>query len=560
MKSILLIISLIAVLGQSCSTSPKEQLPDSKDPETTLYLYTLKGSETQATYDESVAVACIQGILNREGARLYVLSKTYTRPAYWLSKFADSGDGWLANKQQVEINSLDDLFVMAKEKLKGVIIWDTSVPATLNLATTLAGLEDGIVLSPELADRYLKSWNVPVIKDFRGMFTGAQTGSAKNDAYRWAIKEYIESGKCNPHWLCLYEDSYMTRDKGDVSYVTTRDWAVYNRAFVYDLSPWGDEAPLDDRAQTLGTDLQTYKLMLQAVLNRTNGTQMTEVAGFFSFAKYSNIPGYPSKHEPVPTEWETVFVISPYNCYQNTVASSCYNQSVHSQAPDRELTQGRPPLREPEAGKTYLCILMADYDSATPLYDFMPNHWDNASRGDIPLLWGINPNLYETYPDIIQHLYRTKTANDFFAADASAAGYMNPNRIDESYFPLFIRHNKKFYEKLDMSLSPMVLDWDEPTDAVKDAFTQFSPDGFATIVMDLHGTGGKLPQPHVWKGMPVMELINNACNFSNATEIAGLMSAAISKPEGTKPAYHFFRIVWTNPKNIIDTIDKLKQL
>jgi hypothetical protein len=543
---------------QSCNANSKDS-SGATQTEKMIYLYTLNGSETQASYDEAMAVACIQGIVNREGPRLYVLSKTYTRPVYWLNKFANPG-GWMEGKERVDVKSFEELYTLTKDKLKGAIIWDPAVPATLNLATTLAGLEDGIVLSPEWADSYLKSWNLPVIKDFRGMFTGAETGSAKNDAYRWAIREYITSGKCNPHWLCLYEDSYMSRSHGEVRYVTTRDWAVYNRAFVYDLSPWGDETPLDDSGQVLGTDIQTYKLMLEAVLNRTHGTQMTEIAGFFSFAKYSNIAGYPSKHDPVPTEWETVYLISPYNCYQNTVADNCYNQSVHSQAPDKVLTQGRPQLREPKAGKTYLCILMADYDSATPLYDFIPNNWDNASRGKIPLLWGINPNLYETYPDIIQHLYRTKTANDFFAADASAAGYMNPNRIDKSHLPLFISHNKKFYEKLDMSLSPMVLDWDEPTDVVKDAFTQFSPDGFATIVIDFHNTGGKLPQPHVWKGMPVMELINNACNFSNATETAGLMSSVISNPQGTKPAYHFFRIVWTNPQNIIDAIDKLKQL
>ena len=58
---------------------------------------------------------------------------------------------------------------------------------------------------------------------------------------------------------------------------------VYNRAFVYDLSPWGDEAPLDDQGQVLGTDLQTYKLMLDANMKQTKGEQMTEVTGFFSF-------------------------------------------------------------------------------------------------------------------------------------------------------------------------------------------------------------------------------------------------------------------------------------
>ncbi|MGK6352194.1 GxGYxYP domain-containing protein [Parapedobacter sp. DT-150] len=524
-----------------------------------LYTYTLNGDTTADAYDEAVMVACIQGIMNRDTTQLYLLSDAHERPAYWLDTLSASGR-WLESKERTAIATLEELVALAGKRIKGVIIWDPEVPASLNVATTLAGLEDGIVMSPKQADLYLDRWELPVIKDFRGMFTGQETGSKKNDAYRWAIREFLETGRCDPHWLCLYEDAYMTREKGDISYVVTRDWPVRNKSFVYDLSPWGDEKPLDDPDQRLGADLETYKLMLEAVLKLTKGEQMTEVAGFFSFPKYSNIPGYESKHDPVPTEWETVYLISPYNCYQNTVAHLCFNQSVHAQAPVRELRQGRPELKDPEAGKTYLCILMADYDSATPLYDFLPKHWNDSARGDIPLAWGINPNLIETYPDIIQYFYNTKSLNDFFTADASAAGYMNPNRIDSAYLPLFIDHNKRFYNRLDMSLSPMVLDWDEPTAAVKDAFTQFSPDGFATIVIDMHNNGGKAPEPHVWMDMPVMELLNNACNFSTPPQTARELSAAIPGAADQKPAYYFFRIVWTSPGQVIAALDELKKL
>ena len=69
-----------------------------------------------------------------------------------------------------------------------------------------------------------------------------------------------------------------------------------------------------------------------------------------------------------------------------------------------------------------------------------------------------------------------------------------------------------------MSIAPMVLDQDQPTADVKDAFAQFAPDGFATIVDDMHHTGGHLPAPQVWKGMPVMELINETCNSGEKPE------------------------------------------
>ena len=198
---------------------------------------------------------------------------------------------------------------------------------------------------------------------------------------------------------------------------------------------------------------------------------------------------------------------------------------------------------------------MADYDSATPLYDFLPKHWDDPGRGKIPLAWGINPNLIETYPDIIAHLYATASENDFFTSDASAAGYFNPNRIEPQHLPLFVKHNKYFFDATDMTIAPMVLDWDEPSAAVKNAFAKFSPNGFATIVMDMHGTGGKTPKPQVWEGMPVTELINNTCNFSSPKQTADAMFGAIKDRGSAIPGFYFFRIVWTPPSKIIESLD-----
>jgi len=339
----------------------------------------------------------------------------------------------------------------------------------------------------------------------------------------------------------------------------TRDWAVKNRAFVFDLSPWGDEKPLDDPDQRLGLDLETYRLVLAETLRQSAGRCMTELTGFVAFSKYSHMPDHPSAHEPVPTEWETVWLMSPYNCYQNTISSDCFNQSLHSQAPRRPLEQRRAAKPVQLENKAYLCVLMADYDSATPLYEFLPNHWHNAARGQIPLAWGINPNLLETYPDLIAYFYSTASPADTFTSDASAAGYMNPNRIRPEHLPLFVQHNQRFFREADMTLAPMVLDWDQPSPAVKDAFRQFAPDGFATIVMDLHGTGGKLPEPHVWKRMPVLELINNACNFAGAEPTADILSRAIADRGNRTPGFYLFRIVWVNPTNIAETLAALRR-
>jgi GxGYxY sequence motif in domain of unknown function N-terminal/GxGYxYP putative glycoside hydrolase C-terminal domain len=431
-----------------------EQVTQSSKP---LYTFTLAHDGTQASYDEALAVASLQGIINRQSPELYLLSRRNTRPQFWLDLLAKDGR-WLQGRERQPLSDLDALIKLAGDRLKGAVIWDPAVPASANVATTIAGVDDAVVLSPQLADRSLAHWRLPVLKDLRGQFTGAETGSKKNDAYRWAIREYLAKGSCSSHLLCLFEDSYSTRAHGDIGYVLTRDWAVKNRTFVFDLSPWTDEKPLDDPDQRLGLDLETYRMVLAVTLTHSAGQHMTELTGFFAFAKYSNMPGHRSVHEPVPTEWETVWLISPYNCYQNTISSDCFNQSLHSQAPRHPLKQHRSAKTMPLEDKAYLCILMADYDSATPLYEFLPNHWQNAARGSLPLAWGINPNLLETYPDLIAYFYSTASSADTFTSDASSAGYMNPNRVRKEHLPLFVVHNQRFFREADMSLAPMVLD------------------------------------------------------------------------------------------------------
>lgn len=550
-------LGLIGQLNQGFAAA-NDAAPKPTKPNQPLYTYTLAQDGTPESYDEAMAVACLQGIINRKAPEVYVLSRKNTRPQFWLDVLAKNGR-WLEGRERKPLTNLNALVKLAGKRLKGAVIWDPAVPASVNVATTIAGVQDGVVLSPEFADRYLSQWRLPVLKDLRGLFTGSKTGSKKNDAYRWAIKEYLAKGRCSAHLLCLFEDSFTTRARGDAGYVLTRDWAVKNRAFVFDLSPWGDEKPLDDPEQRLGLDLETYKLMLGETLRHSAGRQMTELTGFFAFSKYANMPDHKSVHEPVPTEWESVWLMSPYNCYQNTISSDCFNQSLHSQAPRQPLQQHRAAKKVPLENKTYICILMADYDSATPLYEFMPNHWHNADRGKIPLAWGINPNLLETYPDLIAYFYSTATAADTFTADASAAGYMNPNRVRKEYLPLFVKHNQRFFREADMTLAPMVLDWDQPSPDVKDAFRKFAPNGLATIVMDLHGTGGKMPEPHVWKGMPVMELLNHTCNFTSAEQTANAMAHVIKERGSKEPGFYFFRIVWVNPKNILETVATLRR-
>ena len=110
-----------------------------------------------------------------------------------------------------------------------------------------------------------------------------------------------------------------------------------------------------------------------------------------------------------------------------------------------------------------------------------------------------------------------------------------------------------------MTVAPMVLDWDQPTEAVKDAFTQFAPGGFATIVLDMHNEGGAVPKPHLWKGMPVTELLNHTCNFTSPKQTSDSMYSAMESQGLSQPAFYFYRIVWVSPTSVLQSLDVFRE-
>jgi hypothetical protein len=124
-----------------------------------IYTYKLSDCRTQFSYDEAMMVACLQGIINRDAARAYITSERNNRPQAWFNLFSSRGE-WLHGKPVKALSDLEDLVDLAKEHLKGVVIWDPEVPATVNVATTIAGIKDGVVLNPELAEEYLARWNL----------------------------------------------------------------------------------------------------------------------------------------------------------------------------------------------------------------------------------------------------------------------------------------------------------------------------------------------------------------------------------------------------------------
>ncbi|MBO0794211.1 MAG: hypothetical protein J2P36_25135, partial [Ktedonobacteraceae bacterium] len=130
---------------------------------------------TNAPGDVSQMFVTLAGIVNRQEPRIYTIEGQPDEGAYtWLND--------MNIPYTVHTNPWEVLGTYITE-VKGVIIYDPALLDTINIATTLAGLKDGMVVSPDLAQKLATtSYNLPMLDDLRGKFSSAL------DAYTWEFQ------------------------------------------------------------------------------------------------------------------------------------------------------------------------------------------------------------------------------------------------------------------------------------------------------------------------------------------------------------------------------------
>ena len=533
-----------------------------------MYTFDIGGSGSEK-YDTGLAAVTLQGLFNRySDTKLYITTKDVESTTNVLNIMSEDGR-WLENTERVAKKNLKALLEMSAQYIKSVIIWDLNVPATVNVATMMAGVEDGIVLTQAQYDKYKGTLpqDVEVIS-LVGKFDGSETGSAKNDAYRWAIREYLDRGLCSAHYMCSFEDAARSRERGELRYILPRDLAVEHKAFVFDLSPWENEVPRDDQGQRKGLDKETYLMILQSQKDLRSSDELTEICGFFPFWKYSdseNDETYTSRYKPTQVEWEFAYLFTPYGCYWNPVAEYATNVTFHESYPlQTPLQQNRPTeeiVLDRSEDNVYMLLIMGDYDSTGSLYTKMIKNWNSAGRGEIPLAWSYNPNMLQQYPDIIEYFYQTATENDYFVSNVGGAGWYNPSRVLEEDWPTVAAHHKKYFTMADMSVSPDIWDFCALSELSEYYVTQYATTGAGTLVSNQlgHGTGIKTT-PHKADNGSVIDEISNRFDREDPVKCAEEWAIDIAARSRIGNAtFMSCRCVWITPEYLVKCIEALQE-
>ncbi len=566
--------------------------------------YTLKfdasdQAQVAAAWDHCHAASTLQGNVNRKQPLLYfhyVNNGGINVDDYWLDKMSEPGQ-WLEQRGRKEIPDIISLIKEYRRFIKGAVVYDPNVPATSNLASTIAGVEDLIAIrydaSPDslYSKVILHGLKLPVIKrlinqDGSSLFTGKgtipstdipSTGSAKCDAYLWLKHNYIDSGKVDATYAGYYIDSYWMKNPTAANpnqhTLTNHDYFVAKRGFFFDLGSIGDEKPVDDIQQPMGTDLKTLQSLLLSAYHHGGKDKMIHIGGFTPWAyKYTDHGKAGGKHGGVHVEWEFGKIASAYNAYVDADAigyAAMANASffahypLQKEYPQKWVTHAELKQRGYLTddgkvnfdGRDFIIFYVGDYDSAAWVYQMMPSIWDNPDHGKIPMMWSISPVLDRRAGMALDYFRRTAGPLDHFAAADNGAGYLNPGMLQEprplsglpSGLDAWAAHCKHYYDKWDITITGFVIDGYAPglTKEGLDCYAKFSPNGIVPQ---------KIPPSLLHGDMPV---IRSDYDVNRGVEQS--VNTILARVRDRDLPFHWFRNILKSPTWYLQVSEGLKK-
>lgn len=394
---------VIAALG--CAGSDDEQAgpQTSSAPEDPMLVVDVEA----LPIEEQLTFAALQGIVNRERPNLYLVG---VRSAQDFD-VDPSAEEWLADVVDVphEVVSPDEALDRLLDRTEGMVVWDPEVPyESQNVATTIAGRDDVVPVSPEMAGRLTAEHGIEVAMDLRDL--GLDTDRAFTE---WAIAELDppEGGWAFPVWTGRERN-------GKPIQPGLRDWAVAHRAFVFDADPASEPGLLREVLDQFprGTDVYGY-LFFDTPLYKAVGLPVNEALGVGELTESGNWL--------IPT-------------------TDAVNMTVHMHG--RE--EPRPALWdddavEPDADTTYVSFVVSDGDALGYMQTLARSlQFDHLDEETIPIGISTSPRLAEVAPNIWNWYLDHLPDNARLVAGPSGSAYFFPSYAAEEDLDRFLEMSR----------------------------------------------------------------------------------------------------------------------
>lgn len=394
MRRILFLLTLASFLPAVCPAAAAAQ---------TGYVMRWDGDwRVAGALPEKVLLLSLQGLANRSAPRLYVV---HPRDFQW--EITEPLFDFYQRKHGVrftEIKTAAEALTRFVGAAKGYVVWDPAVPATMNVAFTIAGLEDALVVTAAQLP-LMEQHGLKPIDDLRGRYDGQTDARIYTDAVRryWA--------RCSRDAIML-----LGGHAGAVRQPAVGDWGVRQRMFFHDLS-----------ANLRHPEELALAKQLLSELNPG-----ATVFGWHSYAKDTEeqwttlLSGYGLKMEGLHNLPNLSF-----NCQFSFTPGFKFANS-HRVPLDARLTA---------EAKVYLSFVQSDSIGI--------GVWTKPGRGKLPFAWQVTMNWTKFSPAALEYFHESATPNDYFIGGLSGPGYMYPNHIPADRFPLLMKEARELMAVLD---------------------------------------------------------------------------------------------------------------
>jgi len=356
-----------------------------------LTIYDLRGASNEV----KLSAATMAGLINRPEPMVYQIITD--EDAFWLKELLGgipressptSGDG-----------VLEGMLISFRSSIQGMIIYDPNFIDSINIATTMAGQNNCIVVSPDQAADLQQPYNLPVHTDLRN-----QHWSSRSQAYDWA-RQNLLSGASSHAVAGL---NPMTAE--------LRSLLVANRIFVYWLDSSTAEQSLIEQIYKV---FQPEAVHLGWFIDEPSGVKLTSNAA---------LPVLATDLSTNLEVWSSVPATTP-------------------------IAQSYPggPVGSIDSSKVYVSFTISDGDNLQYIQRRMLDRWQDPVRGSFPLGWTISPVLSQAAPAMAAYYARTATAQDELLAGPSGAGYMYPSQWPQQQLPSFLQRTEQMMRSMNLT-------------------------------------------------------------------------------------------------------------
>lgn len=375
--------------------------------------------------EDKLLAMTLAGIVNRDAPRLY-LRNVYETWSYnqtdelWENEYKTNGA-----VQFTVITNTNALVQYFKSYIKGAITYDVTLGYSnfsgqsfrwqAEAAAMLGGLTDCI---PVPSTNTTIDINKPTTVDLPDYFNGQATirVSAKLElsTHTWNNATLTQEQRYFA-WLDWALDNLLPRCNTSKFYIREiTDWAVNQRMFQLNL------AGTEDLRFTSLSDEKAAKI--ERVMNYLKAKRSNEIFHVYGWMR----------PEPL-VQW-----ISAYGgSFHETLLS---NLSWHHAFPVNQNFNYQRPANPDFSNvqlenKYYVLFIASEGDAGNWNIGFQGGAWQSTTRGQVPLAWGFNLQIFEEFPFVAQYYYRTATANDGFIAVSTPLGYAYPDVFPTTYLP-----------------------------------------------------------------------------------------------------------------------------